>query len=418
MTVTVLVIGVVLIAALVGGIVLITRKVLRTGWVSETKELGWRYEGAPNLGRVAALAHPPFDVGLGREVDEALIGHTSSGTPFQSFQYSYRGAGPGFRSRVAMVSLPFGMPEFYVGTRNQHRRFGVDLPEVTVNPEHAARIQVRADDPDFAHAALPPRVWPLLADWSASSPLDLSFDGSSLVAVNVPEDPDELAAVLERLDDVRAAINPDALEAWAVPVKQPRLGFRGRDWLWAPEDDRLLPRFSTVPGYSTSGYGHRGTNVVTGTAHGLPLIAFTHDYVIHRQDNRRAYAQHLVALRLPIQVPNLHVAPRTVLDSFGRGARITTGRPDFDQVYTVRCDDPRFATDVLGGQLDFLLQVRAPEITLSQDLVIAWPTEISEPGILACTDLLRDFLVRIPGRVWGGLGTSPPFSAPNPPAIR
>ncbi|MGO1972576.1 MAG: hypothetical protein ACTH2Q_06415 [Propionibacteriaceae bacterium] len=418
MTVTVIVIALVLVAALVGGIVLISRKVLRSGWVSDTKELGWRYEGAPNLGRVAALAHPPFDVGLERDVDEALIGHTTSGTPFQSFQYTYRGAGPGFRSRVAMVSLPFGLPEFYVGTRNQHRRLGVDLPEVTVNAEHAAQIQVRTADPDFAHAALPPRVWPLLADWSANAPLDLSFDGASLVAVNVPEDPDELARVLDRLDAVREAINPEALEAWAVPVKQPRLGFQDRDWQWAREDARLLPQFSGVPGYSTSGYGHHATNVVIGTAHGLRLIAFTHDYVVQRNNNRHARAQHLVSLQLPVAVPNLHIARKTVLDSFGLGSRIQTGHPDFDQLHTVRGDAPRFAHDVLAPQLDFLLRSRAPDITLSRNLAIAWPTEATEPGIVACTDLLREFLARIPDRVWTGLGTAPLFPAPNPPAHR
>ncbi|MGO1972575.1 MAG: hypothetical protein ACTH2Q_06410 [Propionibacteriaceae bacterium] len=407
------VILILLAVCLVGGIVVLVDRLRRRRWAGEAEDLGWSHEEQGGVERAAAFAHPPFDIGLSRDVDEVLTGRTSTGTSFQSFRYAYDlGAGPGVRVRVAMLELPFGLPEFYVGTRTATSR-GAHLPEVVVTPDHAAQIQVRTADPDFAHAALPPRAWSLLAAWAATAPLDLSFDGAWLVAVNVPEDPDELAEVLGRLDAVRVAINPESLQAWAVPVKQPRLGFRGRDWVWSAQDDGLHTTFSEATDYTTSGFAHEAKNVIRGTAHGLPLVAFTHTWG-NISRSPQPDTEHLVALHLPVSVPDLRLTRKDFAESFGfDGPAIATGQPAFDRLFTVRADDTRYAHDVLSGQLDFLLQAQAPSITLTGDRAIAWPDRLTEPGVVACADVLATFLRQIPTRVWTALGARPPLP-PHP----
>lgn len=411
------VISIILAFCVIGGTLVVIEKLRRRRWAGEAEDHGWHHESEAGVERATPFAYPPFDIGLSRDVDAFLTGHTAAGTRFQAFRYAYDASGgPGHRVRVAALELPFGLPECYVQGRDGRSR-GAHLPEVVVNAEYAARIQVRATDPDFAHAALPPRVWPLLADWADSSlrahdaPLDLSFDGASLVALDVPDDPDELARLLERLDAVRAAINPGALQAWSLAPKQPRLGFRGRDWIWSAEDDTLHTIFSEASDYTTSGFAHETKNVIRGTAHGLPLVAFTHTWgTISRSP--QPDTEHVVALKLPVRVPDLLVARRGLGASSLDRVSVRTGHPEFDRMCMVRTDAPRFALDAIGPQVVFLMQAGAPTITLGE-WAIGWPNQLTEPTVVTSSNLLATVLGNIPARVWSTLGTDPPVPPPH-----
>lgn len=395
----------------IGGIVVVIEKWRKRRWAGEAEDHGWHHEPEAAVERAAPFAYPPFDIGLSRDVDEFLTGHTAAGTRFQAFTYAYDDAsGPGLRVRIAALELPFGLPECYVQSRDGRAR-GAHLPEVVVNTEHAAQIQVRTTDPDFARAALLPQVWPLLADWAAQrpgkAPLDLSFDGASLVALDVPDDPDDLAPLLERLDGVVAAIKPAGLQAWSRPVKQPRLGFRDRDWVWSAEDDTLHTTFSEASDYTTDGFAHETKNVVRGSAHGLPLVAFTHTWGrISRSP--QPDTEHVVALQLPIRVPDLLVARRWLGAPSLDRVSVRTGHAEFDRMCMVRTDAPRFAHDVLGPQLDFLLEAGAPTFSLNGEWAIVWPNQLSEATVITSSNLLAAVLGGVPARVWATLGTDPP----------
>lgn len=222
----VLLIVVVLVVAAAGvGTLLLVR---RHRWKQRIGELGWSHDANPGLDRVLSLGNPPFDCGFRRSIDEAVTGRTSTGWAFGVFDYDYRGGGPRFSARVAIVALPMALPELYLTGREVPTRTGVRPGLVPVNPQLDATVVTRAEDPRYAAAVLTAPVREQLSRWAATAALDLSIDHGSLVALGAPKDPEELRAFLEQLAGLAGSLDFATLRSYAIAPKTPRLGSMAR----------------------------------------------------------------------------------------------------------------------------------------------------------------------------------------------
>lgn len=388
-------------------------------WKKALADRGWRYDPNPSLAHVQTLGNPPFDVGLVRTIDDAIIGTTSAGWAFQCFEYEYTGAGGSFSDRLAMVNLPQPLPELYVHNRSvTPRRVGVRLPEVPIDPSFSATFMVRAADPAFAQTALNPTARQQITEWSAMRPLDLSIDHQSLVALGAPKDPEALTEFLDRLAAVASAVNPGALQQLAIPPKEPRYGFYGQDWTYVGVDNGIIPYFQGVHPFGV-GHGHRTSDVLRGTTRNIPMIAFTYHWQTTRTvtstdsqgrtttrtvtDN---HEQALIALTMPVEMPSLSIAPEGLL---GFGRDIDFESDAFNKAFKVNCPSRRFAYDVLHPRmLEFLMAARPSSFMFFRDLLIIYPHVHDTEVITQSTDFLTSFLGRIPTFVWKDLGTTPP----------
>ena len=142
---------------------------------------------------------------------------------------------------------------------------------------------MRAGDPGYARAVLSSAVLGAIATFGqAGHRVDLSIDGSQLVSVGAPKDPDDLQAYLDLLSPIARAIDPAALAAYAVQPPPPGFGFYGRpDWLLLGRDDSLIAKY----GLTTVGFGHTTEKVIRGYNDGLPLEAFVHRWKTQRTEH-------------------------------------------------------------------------------------------------------------------------------------
>lgn len=206
----VLLIVVVLVVAAAGvGTLLLVR---RHRWKQRIGELGWSHDANPGLDRVLSLGNPPFDCGFRRSIDEAVTGRTSTSWAFGVFDYDYRGGGPRFSARVAIVALPMALPELYLTGREVSTRTGVRPGLVPVNPQLDATVVTRAEGPRYAAAVLTAPVREQLSRWAATAALDLSIDHGPLVALGAPKDPKSFGR------------SSSSWPAWLAPWTSPRCG--------------------------------------------------------------------------------------------------------------------------------------------------------------------------------------------------
>ena len=414
------VIALLVVGLIVIGIAIVVFFVVRhQRWKKALADRGWRYDPTPSLAHTQTLGNPPFDVGLVRTIDDAIIGQTPAGLAFQSFEYDYTGAGGSFSDRVAMVNLPQPLPELYVHSRSiRPRRVGVRLPEVPIDPAFSATFAVRAADPAFAQAALNPTARQRIAEWAATRPLDLSIDHQSLVALGAPKDPEDLSEFLDRLSAVATALNPSALQQKAIAPKAPRYGFYGQDWAFVGVDNGIIPYFQGIRPFGV-GHGHRTSEVVRGTTRNIPMTAFTYHWQTTRtvtsSDGKGGtttrtvtdnHEQALIALTMPVVMPSLSVSPEGL---FKIGQDIDFESNAFNQAFTVSAPSRKFAYDVLHPRmLEFLVAARPAAFMFHRDMLITYPHVHDTELITKSTDFLASFLRRIPSFVWKDLGTTPP----------
>ncbi|GAA2100879.1 hypothetical protein GCM10009841_16130 [Microlunatus panaciterrae] len=420
---TVLLILVLLVAA--GVAVAVVFAVRRQLWKGKIRELGWRYESSPSLASAQSLGVPPFGVGISRKVDNAIVGRTRSGWAFQSLEYTYTGGGPAFDDRVAMVSLPLALPELYVCSRaTTPRRTGVRWPEVTVDPAFGTVFGVRAAEPGYATAVLTPQARQQLVDWARTGPVDLSIDHRSLVALGAPKDPDELTVFVDRLAGVAAAMDLGRLGGYAIADKVPGYGFYGQDWAWVGVDDSLIPAFAGIDPFGV-GTGRRTSDVIRGTVRGVPMTAFRYHWQTthtetstdseghtHTRTVTDHHQQPIIALSLPVQVPDLSVLPEGLLR---RRRDIDFESQAFNEAFTVISASRKLAYDVIHPRMmEFLLAARPGRFCFHRNLLVAYPASHDTQLISQTTDFLTSFLGRIPEFVWRDLGATQPLSVPTP----
>jgi hypothetical protein len=380
----------------------------RQRYVRALRGRGWIFESRPALESVLDHHAPPFGLGFVRKVDDAISGQASAGVPFRVFEYSSSDGGPKFDDRVASVQLPLPLPDLFVST-NQPRA-GVHLPAVEVDP----RFQVHAADSDYARSAISAAVLDAIAVFGHNDRVvDLSIDGEHLVAVGAPKDPDDLQSYLEQLAAIAQAINQENLAPYRVIPQQPGFGFYGHpDWQLIGRDDSLITKYELT----RAGFGHATEKVIRGANDGLPLEAFIHRWKTERteaytdseghSETRTVTEDHseiVTAVRMPFTFPLLSVG-----GGWG-GRKIRFESEEFNERFTVRADDAKFASDLIHPRMmEFLMARQPPDFRIQADVMRFSVDKHDTELIGLCADFAHEFFGRVPSFVWKNLQITPP----------
>jgi len=404
-----LIVGAVVAVAALTGVIYGLR---RQHYLKEVRELGWSHDSNPTLAEVSDLGAPPFAMGLRRSIDELVAGTTPGGFSFRVFEYGYTGAGPKYSGRVAAVQLPISLPAVFVCDAG-HERVGIALGGQQLVQAADGDLRAIADDAGLVQEVLASVGGTIAAFARASGRADLGVDGSQLVACGAPKDPDDLKSFLAGLDPVAQALAGSAsLAARQVPPSAGS-GFYGHpDWQFVGGDDSVLDVYPT----SREGYGHRVEDLIRGLRDGIRLDAFTHtwktDHTVTETDSEghthtRTVTDHhsevVCGFVLPFALPSLSMNGRRV------GEKVRFESTDFNSAFTVRTDNPRFASDVTHPRMmEWLLATRPYGWSVTGSVV---DFEVPRHDLLlvdACEEALRGWLGRFPRFVWQDLGLQPP----------
>jgi len=397
----------IVIAVLVLGLIafLIIR---RQRYVRALRGRGWTFESRPSLESVLDHHAPPFGLGFVRKVDEAISGQTAGGVPFRVFEYASSEGGAKFDDRVASMQLPLPLPDLFLSTDQARGR--VELPPIEVDP----RFQVRASDSGYAQAALSgPVLDAITAFGSAGNKVDLSIDGQQLVAVGAPKDPERLQTYLEQLGAVAQAIDPTTLKPYQTMPLPAGFGFYGHpDWQLIGRDDSLIAKYDLT----TSGFGHTTEKVIRGYNDGLPIEAFVHRWKTQRTETytdsdghtqtrtvTEDHSEILTAITMPFSFPLISVG-----GGWG-GKKIRFESEEFNDRFTVRTNDPKFASDVIHPRtMEFLTAVEPPGFRVEGDVMRFQVDKHDTQLIGFCADFAHEFFSRVPSFVWKDLQITPP----------
>jgi hypothetical protein len=379
----------------------------RQRYVRALRGRGWTFESRPALESVLDHHAPPFGLGFVRKVNDAISGHTTTGVPFRVFEYEHDGR-LRFDDRVASVQLALPLPDLFVTTDQE--RDGVQLPTVEIDP----RFQVRAADPGYARSAMSGTVLDTIATFGqAGRVVDLSIDGQQLVALRAPKNPEELQTYLEQLGAVAEAFNRDALAPYQVAPRQSGFGFYGRpDWQLIGRDDTLIARYNLT----RTGFGHTTEKVIRGSNDGLPIEAFIHRWKTERTETytdsegrsqtrtvTEDHSEIVTAVRMPFTLPMLSVG-----GGWG-GKKIRFESEEFNDRFTVRTDDAKFASDVIHPRtMEFLIAAEPPAFRIEGD-VMRFSVDKHDTQLIGfCADFAHEFFSRVPSFVWKDMQITPP----------
>ena len=405
MSSTIVIILIVIAVLVVGLIALLI--IRRQRYVRALRGRGWTFESRPSLDWVLDHHAPPFGLGFVRKVDEAISGQTAAGVPFRVFEYTSSEGGPKFDDRVASMQLPLPLPDLFVST--DHARSGVELPQVEVDP----RYQVRAADAGYAGTALSASVLDAVAAFGqAGHKVDLSIDGQQLVAVGTPKDPEQLQGYLEKLGAVAQAFNPGALAPYRATPPTPGFGFYGHpDWQLIGRDDTLIARYDLT----TAGFRHTTDKVIRGSNDGLPIEAFIHRWKTQRTETytdsnghtrtrtvTENHSEVVTAIMMPFSFPMLS------LGGWG-GKKVRFESEEFNDRFTVRTDNPKFASDVIHPRtMEFLMVAQPPGFRIAGNGMRFSVDKHDTQLIGFCADFAHEFFGRVPSFVWKNLQITPP----------
>lgn len=402
-------------AGLTWGIVALVR---RQRYIDSLRQRGWNFVNSPTFEAVARLNNPPFGIGFVRKPDDQITGLTAAGRPFQVIEYSTSH----WSGWVGMVTLSRRLPEFWLTGGDTRPRYGVLAHAVPAPPQLGPGWQAGALEPDFAAELLNPQVCSQLSAMAAGLPgLNVSIDSDQLVVLNPPrEKPDLLAAWLEQLGAVAAAIDAAPLDRWIQPEPQPRLTFYHHpDWWWIGVDDSLL-EFTPV---TRSGHDHNTSEVIRGRdGDGPPFVAFTHHWKTTRTESytdsegrtqtrtvTENHSEPILGFQLPIRMPRLEVGRK------GFGGGISFESEAFNRQFAVHAQDTKFAYDVIHPrQMEYLMANPPASFRIEEEWAWFSPGEHSQPAIAHSSEFLRGFLARVPRFVWRNLGLpDSPYPAPE-----
>jgi hypothetical protein len=374
---------------------------------------GWTFESRPVLDWVLDHHAPPFGLGFVRKVDEAISGTTANGVPFRVFEYAASEGGPQFDDRVASMRLPVSLPDLFISTNGV--RAGVQVAPIEVDPH----FEVRAADAAYARHVLSGGVLDAIARFGqAGYRVDLSIDGQQLVSVGAPKDPDQLQTYLEHLALIARAIDPSSLAPYQTPPAAPGFGFYGHpDWQLIGRDDTLIAKYDLT----TAGFGHTTEKVIRGSNDGLPIEAFTHRWKTRRTETytdsegrsqtrtvTENHSEILTAITLPFSFPLISVG-----GGWG-GKKIRFESEEFNDSYTVRTENPKFASDVIHPRtMEFLMAAQPPGFRI-EGSVMRFSVDKHDTQLIGfCADFAHEFLSRVPSFVWKNLQITPPAFRPT-----
>ncbi len=186
----------------------------------------------------------------------------------------------------------------------------------------------------------------------------------------------------------------------------------GRGWTYEEEDESLVDRFEGAP-FGT-GQDREATNVIRGTAHDRPMVAFDYSYVTtrtstdangHTRTDRTTHRFSVIALGTGAVMPALSVAPEGMISRFfGRltNSDIELESEEFNRAFRVTCPNRRFASDVLHPRMMELL-LQWPDLSWRFDadsLLAVRSGSHDEQEIDATLVALDAILDNVPDFVW------------------
>lgn len=400
---------VVLAIAVVVGVVLWLR---RRHYLNQVRALGWSHNSSPTLDDVSDLHAPPFAMGLDRSVDELVSGTTAAGFPFRVFEYDYAGEGPKYSGRLAVLELPFALPDAFL-CDDEHSRVGIDCGGRQLVQAEDQGVRAITADAGLASDLLG-GVGPAVRQFAqATGSADLGIENDQLVASGAPKDPERLVAFLSALDPVAQALAGDsALSGRKITPSRGDVFYGHPDWSYVGTDDSVLDHYPV----STGGYAHRTEDLLRGLRDGIRLDAFTHrwktDRVVTETDGEGHthtrtvtdnHSEAVCGFTLPFDVPGISVNGRRL------GHKVQFESTDFNRVFRVRADDPKFASAVTHPRMmEWLLATRPRGWTVAGGIAVF---EVEQHDLLIvdeCEQVLRGWLGRFPRFVWQDLQLQPP----------
>jgi hypothetical protein len=374
--------------------------VRRQRYLKSLTAQGWAFENSPTLATTYGLNCPPFGLGYDRRIDDAITGRTAQGVDFAVFEYGRLGY-------VATLALPRPLPELYVapalrpGAQGMQKAFGP--------------WTVTAKDPAWAEAAMAAIGGPLQA-LAAAWPVDLSVDGTRLVALGAPREAVRLRAFLDALGPIAQQLAGPSLASYTGDQPPAELSLYGHpSWIYRPSDDRFLAEVV----HDDGGFGHEAVDVVLAETHGLRMIGLTHNWKTTRTETSTDAEGHtttrtvtdnhsepLLEFHLPWRFGDLSV------NWSGWGDRVRFESSDFDRAFKVRCAQPKFASDVFHPrQMEFMLRAQPLPFAIESGRVRIGVGD-NDPALIArSADFLITFFAGVPNFVWEDLGfAEPPIS--------
>lgn len=376
--------------ALVGLFFLIRRQ----RYVKSLRDQGWTFIGSPTLQATYGLNCPPFGLGYKRAIDDQISGGTTSGVPFDVFEYGRLGY-------VAVLALPRPLPELYVGTEQR--------PGVIGRSKTFGRWLVTAQDPGWAEAALAAIGPAVDAMAAAGHRVDLSVDGARLTALGVPREAATMRGFLESAAGIAHQLAGPGLQRFEAPPPPAELGLYGRPgWIYRPADDRFLDEVDVTRG----GFGHEARDVVLADVHGMRMIGLTHNWKTTRTETHTDgngntstrtvtdnHSEAILEFALPWHFGDLSV------NWPGWGNRVRFESSDFDRAFKVRCEYPKFASDVFHArQMEFMLRTQPLPFAVRSGRVRFALGSNSPERIAHCADFLAAFFAGVQAFVWADLG--------------
>lgn len=360
---------------------------------------GWSYETRVGLDRVAGLNLPPFGLGIRRSVKDAVEGQTQQGRWVRVVRYTsstFERSLPTLQTAV-LTPLPHSVdPAFLLdpATDRPYAR-GTLVPAL-------GGIRVVTDDQDLG-AVLASAVVPGLGNLASAFGVDLSLDGTTLVAManDIVGDEDLLRYIhlVSHAADVVAAAplpparraRPPALSFYARPASsysdlEPGLVGQMKAWHLQAEKVRDVIRFT-----------HRGLSVLTAVR----------EYTTSTGDSTTVHHEPTLLAALPfdfgafaINRRNPWCSPRFI--------------PELPQGYTIHAGSGQFAAQVARGVGGWLARQGCPDfVTVSGALMLTMDAKRYPDDIERVVDCICDFFAEVPPAAWSLLGYSTPPFAPS-----
>jgi hypothetical protein len=215
------------------------------------------------------------------------------------------------------------------------------------------------------------------------------------------------------LAQIARSVDAAAVQPYAVPRPTPGFTFFGRpDWIFVDRDDTLVGLY----GVAGAGHNHRAEEIVRGQNDGLRLDAFRHRWETTRIETstdangntttRTVTERHdeaILVVNLPFEFGFLNVN-----HGWG-GDKVRFESEPFNDAFTVRTRDARFASDVIHPRMMELIMAWRPVGFVVDGARLTFSVSVHDQFLIAhCADFAHAFFALVPAFVWSNLRIEPP----------
>ena len=347
----------------------------------------------PTPSPLDGLRCPPFGIGFQRNITDHSTGLTSTGIPYQGFDYTstlyekYAG--------VAALRLSMCLPSFFVSLLQNPRAgiAGVQIP-------NQAGLLVVAESLAFGQAVLDGSLVAISA-FARRRALDLTIDGDSLTATQVPLGAEGLRAYCDDMALVASSISADPdLQRFVVPREagQGFFGYPGSTY--ADRDDRLLTNLPV----RLSGSDHQALDIVAMPGErGIQAIGFRHRYQTSTYNGTVVttsnHDDYYVTVSLPFRFGRFGFDWRHFADP------LMLFVPSFEAKHQISADINDFGADVSRPMLEWLSAVNPPAFAIQENAFWFKLPAAPTPRIVDwCGTFVFEFFDHVEARVWNRLG--------------